>query len=496
MTEKTEFQFSFEDHSKLPLAGDWVIGDGENLVIRSPASGDVVGELATASTAQVEEALSAAQSAWQSRDWAELLPHQRADFLFRASQLIEERADLLAGLQATENGKTYKESRGQAIAAAGIVRYFAALCETSRDEIPPARGNYLTATVHEPYGVVAAITPWNSPLTMAAQKIAPALAAGNAVVLKPSELTSLVSIALAKCFLDAGLPAGLLSVLPGMGNVGVQMVESPLTDLVSFTGGPAAGQAIAEACARQFKPVILELGGKSPNIVFEDANLEAACQGVVGAIFASGGQSCVAGSRLLVEKSVHGRFMDMLIQKADAMKLGDPFDVTSDIGPMASFAQRERVESYVEIAREEGGQILAGGRRPEGGIYDKGAYYPPTIIDGLDCCSRVVREEIFGAVLAVCPFEALEQVVTLANDTVYGLAAGIWTKDYKKAWQVAKAMKAGTVWINTYKQLSISAPFGGYKESGLGREKGVQGLRAYQQIKSIYLGEFEDGIQA
>ncbi|WP_169569932.1 aldehyde dehydrogenase [Sneathiella limimaris] len=489
-----DFRFNFNNHDKLPIAGEWVLGKGEVLEIRNPASGELIGKLSCASSEQVTEALQAADRAYQSHDWASLLPHQRADYLFRSAELIADRADLLACLQSSENGKTFKESRGQALSAAGIVRYFASLCETQLDDIPPARGNYLTATVHEPFGVVAAITPWNSPLTMAAQKIAPALAAGNAVVLKPSELTSLVSMELARCFLDAGLPSGILNVVPGRGEIGQQLVESPLSGLISFTGGPGAGRSIAQTAAGLFKPVILELGGKSPNIVFADADLNAACKGVISAIFASGGQSCVAGSRLLVEQSIKDKFLEMLIEHAEGMKLGDPFDEESDIGPMASFQQRERVESYVALARQEGGEILTGGTRPTGGVYDKGAYLPPTIIDGLSSSSRVIQEEIFGGVLAICSFKSTEQAVALANDTVYGLAAGVWTQDYQKAWAVAKAIKAGTVWLNTYKQLSISAPFGGYGESGVGREKGVQGLRAYQQLKSIYLGGFEDGI--
>lgn len=474
--------------NELLLAGEWVPGGGNALDVRNPADGILVTIINGASAEQIDQAFERGSEAIEATGWAALPPHQRAAILYRAADIMIERTQRLAELQTTENGKTLKESTGQVAAAAGIVRYFAGVCETVEAESPPPRGDYLGVTRYEPYGVVAAITPWNSPLTMGAQKLAPALAAGNAVILKPSELTSLVSLEMARCFMDAGLPDGLLSVLPGDRAVGEAITTHAALGMVSFTGGTEAGRAIAAATAPRFVPTILELGGKSPNIVFADADLAAAAKGVSSGIFGSGGQSCVAGSRLFVEKGVYDQFMEQLIAEGKKLKVGDPFNDDSNIGPMASEVQRDRIEHYVKIAKCDGGRITLGGERPRDPELQQGAYYLPTIIEGLDHSSRVCQQEIFGSVLCVLPFENEDDLVGMANDTVFGLACGIWTENLKKAWRVAGRVKAGTVWINTYKQLSIAAPFGGYKESGTGREKGIQGLRAYQQIKSVYLG--------
>lgn len=482
--------FKLDDNLLLPLGGKWTAGDGPEMPLFNPADGVQMGTLKTASVAQVDTAIKAANDAFANSGWATMNPHARANCLFEAVDLIKQRADHLALLQTKENGKTLTESKGQVASAAGIVRYFAAVCETLTEDIAPARGSYLTATMHEPYGVVAAITPWNSPLTMAAQKIAPALAAGNAVILKPSELTSIVSIELARCFIDAGLPEGLLSVLPGGPDVGNAITNHPDIHMISFTGGTETGRRIAEAVAPRFIPTIFELGGKSPNIVFADADLDAAAKGVTSAIFGSGGQSCVAGSRLFVEAAIYDDFMPRVRTEAEKIKVGDPMDPSSNIGPMASFTQRERVENYVQIGRDDGGEITIGGTRPSGDAYDQGAYYLPTIIEKLPHSSRACQEEIFGSVLCALPFASLAHVAEMADDTAFGLACGIWSKDVTKAWNLGRRLQAGSVWINTYKQLSIAAPFGGYKDSGIGREKGLQGLRAYQQSKSIYLGGF------
>ncbi len=470
------------------LAGEEIEGMGGILSVTNPADGSLITDIHMASKDQVDQAFARGTAALANIDWFARPPHERASVLFKAAELMLERKEILAGLQTSENGKTLKESLGQVSAAAGIVRYFASVCETVEAEAPPPRGPYLSVTTHEPMGIVAAITPWNSPLTMAAQKIAPALAAGNAVILKPSELTTLVSIELARAFIDAGLPEGFLSVLPGDHTVGEAIINHPDLAMVSFTGGTNAGRAIAEAVAGRFIPTILELGGKSPTIVFADANLDKAAADVSSAIFGSGGQSCVAGSRLFVEQEIYDDFMERLVAVSKKLKVGPPLDDASNIGPMASDAQRARIEGYVKIAREQGGRVVLGGTRPDGPECAAGAYYLPTIIDGLDHSSPVCQEEIFGSVLVVLPFTSEEDLIKQANDTVFGLACGIWSKDLTKAWRVAGAIKAGTVWINTYKQLSIAAPFGGYKQSGLGREKGIQGLRAYQQTKSIYLG--------
>lgn len=463
------------------------MGRGEALPVVDPATGETIGRVSTVTPDEVAEVVQVARGALRSTGWSAMLPHARARLLARCADAIEQRADILAELQMMENGKTQVESRAQALSAAAIFRYYAAVCETAEDAMPPARGDYVTMTVHEPYGVVAALTPWNSPLTMGAQKIAPALAGGNAVVLKAAESTTLVTLALAQCVVEAGLPEGLLSVISGGGAVGRALVEDRNIDLISFTGGTSTGQSIARGAADRLVPMILELGGKSPHVVFADADLPKAARAVANGIFGGSGQSCVAGSRLFVEASVKDAFTRLLLQQAEAMRPGPPRDPGSKIGPLASFAHRERVEAMVAAGIAEGGEILCGGRRPEGPQFEGGAYYLPTVIAGLSTDARIVREEIFGPVLCLISFDTEEELIGQANDSDFGLAAGIWTADYRRAWRVARALEAGTVWVNTYKELSVSAPFGGFKLSGLGREKGLQGMRAYQQPKSLYL---------
>ncbi|MFX0547192.1 aldehyde dehydrogenase [Roseovarius sp. S1116L3] len=470
----------------LLIGGKPMAGDGALLDVVNPANGSLIGRVATSTPAQVSATIASAHTALKRTGWGALPPHERALILGRTADEIERHADHLAQLQMMENGKTRSESRNQAMMAAGIFRYYAAVCECSEDAMPPARGDYFTMTVHEPVGVVAALTPWNSPLTMGAQKIAPALAAGNAVVLKAAETTSFVTLALGRCVVAAGLPDGLLSVITGGVETAVALVEDPGIGLISFTGGTATGQSIARGAADRLVPMILELGGKSPHIVFADADLEAAAKSVASGIFGGTGQSCVAGSRLFVERRVADEFRDHLIAAARKMRVGPPSEPDSVLGPLSSFAHRERVEAFVARGVAEGGTILLGGARPEGPEFEQGAYYLPTIIGDVANDAAIAQEEIFGPVLCFLPFDDEEDLIAAANDSDFGLAAGIWTNDYKRAWRVGRALEAGTVWINTYKQLSIAAAFGGYKLSGLGREKGLQGMRAYQQTKSLY----------
>lgn len=480
------FQLPAEGVEPLLLLGRPIMGDGPTMNVTDPSDGRLIGRISTISPGSVPRLIRETRAAWQATGWWELLPHQRARMLADTAGIIEARADILAELQMLENGKTRRESHGQALNAASIFRYYASVCESAEEQMPPARGNYITMSVYEPYGVVAALTPWNSPLTMGAQKLAPALAGGNAVVLKAAETTTLVTLALTQCLVEAGLPAGLVSVISGGAAVGRALVEDPGIDLISFTGGTATGQAIARGAAERLVPMILELGGKSPHIVFSDADLTQAAKGVAHGIFSGSGQSCVAGSRLFVEESAAAAFTDLLIAEAERMKAGPPRQADSVIGPLASFAHRARIESFVEAGRAAGGRVLTGGMRPSGPDFDSGAYYLPTIIAGLSPDDRPVREEIFGPVLCLLTFREEAELIGLANDSAFGLASGIWTADYRRAWRVARKLEAGTVWINTYKELSIAAPFGGYKLSGLGREKGIQGMRAYQQAKSIY----------
>jgi betaine-aldehyde dehydrogenase len=480
------FQLPGDEIEPLLLGGRAALGDGPSIEVTDPSDGRTIGRVSTVTPGAIRGLVEDAKAALARSGWTALLPHERARMLARAADVIEARADILAELQMMENGKTRKESRAQALSASGIFRYYAAVCECSEDHMPPARGNYISMTVYEPYGVVAALTPWNSPLTMAAQKLAPALASGNAVVLKAAETTTFVTLALAQCLVEAGLPEGLLTVISGGGDVGRALVEDKGINLISFTGGTSTGQAIARGAAERLVPMILELGGKSPHIVCADGDLPKAARGVANGIFGGSGQSCVAGSRLFVDEAVAEEFTHLLIAEAGKMKAGSPRDEKSVIGPLSSFGHRARVEDFVASGRADGGQILTGGARPQGPEFDKGAYYLPTIIAGLAPTARAVREEIFGPILCLLTFREEDELVGLANDSDFGLAAGIWTADYRRAWRIARLLEAGTVWINTYKELSIAAPFGGFKLSGLGREKGIQGMRAYQQAKSLY----------
>ncbi|MFB4319501.1 aldehyde dehydrogenase [Actinomadura sp. 21ATH] len=471
------------------VGGRWRPGSGAVVETRSPATGEVLARLRGAGPADVDEAVRAGAAAAADPAWRDVPPHERARYLVRIADLIAERADDLAALQTADTGKSINETRALVASAQGTFRYFAGALETLEDALTPPRGPYLTMSVHEPIGVVGAITPWNSPIASDAQKIAPALAAGNAVVLKPAEWTPLVSLALGRLICDAGLPPGLLSVLAGPGRiVGDAIVRHPGVGKVSFTGGTSTGRTIGAAAAEKIMPVSLELGGKSPTIVFPDADREQALAGLLFGIFSSSGQSCIAGSRVFVHASIYDEVLDELVARAGKLRVGPGTDPATQVAPMVAHAHRDKVAAMVDRAVADGARLRCGGRIPEGGEYAEGAYYLPTILDGVPNGAAICQEEIFGPVLVALPFEDEEDLVAQANDTVYGLACGIWTADYRRAWRVARRIDAGTVWINTYKQFSISTPFGGFKESGLGREKGREGIRAYMRQKSLYWG--------
>ena len=479
------------DQKRLWIGGEAVAGEPgvPSLESINPATGETNHEVAAAGEGLVDAAVRCADAAWRERGWRQMLAPQRGAILARIAEGMERRADAFARLQMLENGKVWKECQAQVKSAAATFRYYAAVCETTGSELTPARGDYVSMSVHEPYGVVAAITPWNSPMTMEAQKLAPALAAGNAVVLKPSEITPSTALLLAQVAQEAGLPPGLLNVLPGTGaRAGAALVSHPLVRLVSFTGGTDSGRRIAEVAARKLMPVALELGGKSPHAVFDDANVDAAVEALVAGIFEGSGQSCVAGSRAFVQRGVYQQVVDKLVAAAKALRLDLPDAAGAQMGPLASFAHRDRVAGMVEAARRGGAELLTGGQAPQLERLSRGAYYEPTVMAGITNRADIAQQEIFGPVLCVMPFDDEDDLIAQANDSAYGLASGIWTADYQRAWRVARALEAGTVWINTYKQLSIATPFGGFKDSGIGREKGIGGMRLYQQAKGLYFG--------
>jgi betaine-aldehyde dehydrogenase len=471
------------------VGGDWRYGSGEVFESINPADGSVAAVVARGTANDIHAAVSAARNALDDRRWRDLKTHERARLLYAFADAIEDDRDALARAQMDDNGKTIGECRAQALAASATVRYYAGVCETAEAEITPQRGEYLSLSTYEPAGVIAAITPWNSPLTLEAQKFAPILAAGNTLVLKPSEITPQVSLRYASLAERAGFPPGVFNVVTGLGpEVGEALVRHPGVDMVTFTGGTSTGRHVATLAAGRLIPILLELGGKSPNVVFGDAEIDHAVAGAVYGIFSSGGQSCIAGSRIFVQDSIYDRFVPRLVEAARSLRIGPPTDASTDVAPMASFPHRERVRIQVETASGDGADLLCGGAAPADSHLQTGAYYMPTVLAVADRKLAIAQEEVFGPVACVLRFHDEQDLVAQANDTVFGLACGLWTTDYKKALRVARRIRAGTVWINTYKQASISTPFGGCKASGVGREKGIHGMRAYMTQKSIYLG--------
>ncbi len=473
---------------RLFVGGEWETGTGAEITSINPANGAVNLVLRGASRADGERAIARAKRAQADPAWRRMKAHERARILSRIADGIEANAPRIAHIQTLDTGKTLRETSALVASAAGTFRYVAAALETLDDALTVPRGEYLTLSVHEPLGLVAAITPWNSPIASDAQKIAPALAAGNAVLLKPASWSPLVSLELARIIEEAGLPKGLLSVLPGAGReIGALLVEHPAIAKVSFTGGTDTGRALAVQAAHKLMPVSLELGGKSPTIVFADADTDLAIAGVLFGVFSSTGQSCIAGSRLFVQRQIYDSFVERLVTATKALRVGDPMAPETQVAPMVHKDHRDFVASRVDQAVAAGARVLCGGAVPTGGVLDNGAYYLPTILAGVDNTATICREEVFGPVLVVLPFTDEADVIAQSNDNAYGLACGIWTRDFPKAWRVARAIEAGTVWVNTYKQFSIATPFGGEKEAGIGREKGREGIRAYMAQKAVYV---------
>ena len=472
------------------IAGEWRLGRGNVIQSLFPADNSVNAEISTATLDDVEEAIVKADQAWRKPEWRNSLPHERAKILYKVADIIEARVEELSKLQTRDNGKPLSETRGLVLSAAATARFNAAACETFNEELTTQRASdFVTMSVYEPVGVIAAITPWNSPIASEVQKLAPAIAAGNAVILKPAEATSLIALELAKIFEEAGLPKGILSVLVGRGSViGDAIAQHPLVRKISFTGGTTTGRHLAHIAAEKLITTSLELGGKSPTIVFQDADIEIAAKGIAYGIFSSAGQACIAGSRLFIHASIYEVFLKRLVEITEGLRVGHPETPNVHMGSLINQKHLESVHHYVELAKSEGGTVVTGGEAITDGEFAKGSFYKPTIITGLKNSAKTCQEEIFGPVLVVMSYEDETDLIQQANDSCFGLAAGLWTENYRKAWKIARTLEVGTVWINTYKKFSISAPFGGFKDSGIGREKGRLGILSYMQQKSIYLG--------
>lgn len=441
------------------------------------------------SASDVDLAVQAAHAAFTDGPWPQFTASQRGALLRRLGDLLLENSEHLARIESRDNGKLLEECRAQMKYTAQWYYYYAGLADKVQGSVLPTdKPGIFNYTRLEPLGVVAVITPWNSPLMLATWKLAPALAAGNTVVVKPSEFTSATALEFVELVVQAGFPPGVVNVVTGYGDaVGTPLVTHKLVSKIAFTGGEMAGQKINELAAKDFKKVILELGGKSPNMVFEDADLDQAVKGAIRGIFSAAGQSCVAGSRLLLHESIHDQFLDKLVALVKTARLGDPSDPNTHIGPIATRPQYEKVLSYIEIARKDGATCLLGGRPYREGACARGNFIEPTIFVDVTNDMRIAQEEVFGPVLSVLRFRDVEEAVRIANDVNYGLAAGIWTRSLEKALYVSERVKAGTVWINNYRDTSYCSPFGGYKRSGIGREGGMDAIKDYLQVKSVWM---------
>ena len=455
----------------------------------NPFTGEAWTLIAQGDATDADRAVQAAHRAFTQGPWSTFTATQRGLLLHKLGDLVARDAKKLAELEVRDNGKLIAEMLAQCNYVPQWYYYFGGLADKIQGAVIPLdKKGYFNFTRHEPLGVVCAITPWNSPLMLAAWKMAPALAAGCTVVLKPSEFTSASTLEFVKLFEEAGFPPGVVNVVTGFGKeVGTPLVEHPLVRKISFTGSDATGRAINQSAAANLKKVGLELGGKSPNIVFADAKIEDAVNGAVSGIFAATGQTCIAGSRLLVQDTIHDEFVEKLVTLAKTARMGDPMSMDTQVGPVTTRPQYEKVLGYIDIAKNEGAQLLMGGgaaTRPECG---KGWFVEPTVFAGVKNKMRIAQEEVFGPVLSVIKFKDEDEALAIANDVRFGLGSGVWTRDIGRAFRMSERIQAGTVWVNTYRAVSFMSPFGGYKDSGLGRENGMDAIREFLQVKSVWI---------
>jgi len=473
---------------QLFINGEWRdAAKGKTLDVVNPATEQVIACVASAGASDVDAAVASARAALDG-PWGRLSARERGRLIWKIGEKLMEKADEIARLETLHNGKPIFESRQIEIpAAAECFQYYAGWADKIHGETIPVKGNFLAYTLREPVGVIAAIVPWNFPLLLTSWKVGPALACGNTVIIKPASQTPLTALALAEIGQEVGLPPGVLNVVTGPGSeVGRMIVEHPGIDKIAFTGDTSTGKGIMRASADTLKRITLELGGKSPNIVFPDADIEAAVRGATTGIFYGKGEVCAAGSRLLVDKSIKNEFIDKVAARARKMAPGDPLDPKTRLGAISSKKQLETDLRYIETAKKEGATLVAGGGRVDIGT-GKGFFLAPTVFDGVTPEMTIAREEVFGPVLAAIEFADVDEAIARANNSSYGLAAAIWTRDIKKAHAVARRLQAGTVWINTYNVYDTAAPFGGYKQSGFGREMSVHALEHYTQVKSVWV---------
>jgi acyl-CoA reductase-like NAD-dependent aldehyde dehydrogenase len=459
----------------------------------NPTSGRVWATHAHAGAEDVDRAVHAAREAFDGEAWRGLSPTRRGRLMRRLADLIADRAEEIAAVEVIDNGKLYKEMLAQLRVIPEWLYYFGGLADKIEGRVIPLdRTSVLNYTLREPLGVVGIIVPWNSPVLLTMYSLAPAIAAGNTVVVKPSEHASASVLETLQLAAEAGFPRGVVNVVTGAGETGGALVDHPDVAKISFTGSDSTGRQIAARAGGRLARVTMELGGKSPNIVFADAAMDAAEAGLLAGIYGAAGQSCVAGSRALVQRDVYGELLERVRQRASSVLLGDPMSTETEMGPIANAPQLERVERMVTAARAEGARVVSGGGRASVPEFPEGLFFDPTILDGVDNDAMIAQDEVFGPVLTVIPFADEDDAVAIANDTRFGLAAGVWTRDVKRAHRMARRIQAGTVWLNTYRAITFNSPFGGYKASGFGRVNGAEAIDAYLQTKSVWCELSED----
>jgi aldehyde dehydrogenase (NAD+) len=469
--------------TKLLIDNRWVDpAEGGEFETYNPATGEVIARVAAGTAADVDRAVKAARKALETGPWSTMDAADRGRLLYELADLVAKHADELAALESLNCGKTIGDSKGDMEGVCNTLRYYAGWADKIEGRTIPVRGNFLSYTLRQPVGVVGQIIPWNFPLLMLAWKWGPALACGNTVVMKPAEQTPLTALRVGELAIEAGFPPGVINLINGFGETaGAALVAHPDVDKIAFTGHVDTAKIIQRQAAETLKRTTFELGGKSPNVIFADADLDSAVAGAFHAIYFHGGQCCTAGSRLFVEKKIHKEFVDRLAEKAKARAVGDPLDPATEQGPQVSQEQMEKILHYVNLGKTQGAKLLTGGDR----VGDRGFFVEPTIFDDVKDDMAIAKDEIFGPVVSVLPFQGVDEVVERANKTHYGLAAAIWTKDIDKAHLYAKKVKAGTVWVNCYHVVDSNTPFGGFKMSGQGRENGEAALEHYTELKTV-----------